>query len=190
MAKIGLSKPYYAKYSETDHTYSDGGLLGKAVSMTITPDDASDNKLYADNGIAENEVTISGGELTIVVDDLSPDVIHDAWGVPSETISTPITGTVLTYGNNQEIPYLGIGGVVKRRKSGTTSYVGVVITKCKLKNPVDELATQEEEIEWGTQEIEGTFMRDDTTNEVWKKICYCSTEADAVTWVKAQLNIT
>ena len=35
MAKIGLSKPYFAKYSNAGETvtYSGGALMGKAVAM-------------------------------------------------------------------------------------------------------------------------------------------------------------
>ena len=37
MAKIGLSKPYFAKYSNTGETvtYSGGALMGKAVELSI-----------------------------------------------------------------------------------------------------------------------------------------------------------
>lgn len=35
MAKIGLSKPYFAKYSNTGSTvtYAEGALMGKAVEL-------------------------------------------------------------------------------------------------------------------------------------------------------------
>ena len=36
MAKIGLSKPYFAKYSNTGSTvtYAEGALMGKAVELS------------------------------------------------------------------------------------------------------------------------------------------------------------
>ena len=54
MAKIGLSKPYCAKYSNTGETvnYSGGALMGKAVELSIELEGADDNILYADNGPA------------------------------------------------------------------------------------------------------------------------------------------
>lgn len=45
MAKIGLSKPYCAKYSNTGETvnYSGGALMGKAVELSIELEGADDN---------------------------------------------------------------------------------------------------------------------------------------------------
>ena len=60
MAKIGLSKPYFAKYSNTGETvtYSGGALMGKAVELSIELEGADDNILYADNGPAESAIRL------------------------------------------------------------------------------------------------------------------------------------
>ena len=69
MAKIGLSKPYFAKYSNTGSTvtYAEGALMGKAVELSLELEEGDDNILYADNGPAESANTFSGGSLTVVV---------------------------------------------------------------------------------------------------------------------------
>ena len=55
MAKIGLSKPYAAIYSNTGSsvTYSEGALIGKAVELAIELAEGENNILYADNGPVE-----------------------------------------------------------------------------------------------------------------------------------------
>ena len=60
MAKIGLSKPYFAKYSNTGGvtTYSEGAVIGKAVELSMELEGQDDNVLYADNGPAEDHPAI------------------------------------------------------------------------------------------------------------------------------------
>ena len=67
MATIGVSKPYYAVYSNTGTTvkYAEGGVAGKATELNIEIEAAEDNALYADNTIAENDTSFSGGTLTV-----------------------------------------------------------------------------------------------------------------------------
>ena len=63
MARVGLSKSYYAKYnvSSQDGTisYSNGGTLGKAVECEISLDSTDPTIFYADNGPAESAAAFS-----------------------------------------------------------------------------------------------------------------------------------
>ena len=54
-------------------SYSDGGLLGKAVELSMELEGADANILYADNGPAESASQFAGGTLTITTDDLLPE---------------------------------------------------------------------------------------------------------------------
>ncbi len=76
MATIGLSKPYYAVYSNTGTTvsYANGGVMGKATEANIEVETTEDNNLYADNAIAETDRSFAGGTLTLSTDDLSQEV--------------------------------------------------------------------------------------------------------------------
>ena len=49
MATIGLSKPFYAVYSESSGTvsYGSGGVLGKYTALQLQLESASENILYA-----------------------------------------------------------------------------------------------------------------------------------------------
>ena len=77
MAKVGLSKPFYASYAASNGsvTYSNGGSMGKAVSVSIEPDDNDTTKFYADNGPAESAQIFSGGTLTLEIDRLDSTVL-------------------------------------------------------------------------------------------------------------------
>ena len=57
MATIGLSKPYYAIYSNDGNavTYSNGGLIGKGTQLTLELEEGDSNNFYADNAVAETD---------------------------------------------------------------------------------------------------------------------------------------
>ena len=90
MATIGLSKPYYAIYSNTGSTvsYASGGVMGKATEANIEIETTDDNNLYADNAIAETDRSFAGGTLTLSTDDLSDTVSEAILGLDTGTVGT------------------------------------------------------------------------------------------------------
>ena len=68
-------------------------------------------------------------------------------------------------------------------------YWPLILPKIKFGLPSDEVATQEDQIDWQTQELTATIQRDDTTAKNWKVISAegLATEADAYAAVKAFL---
>lgn len=186
MARIGLSKPYIAKYANEGEsvTYSAVALLGKAVELSIELEGADDNVLYADNGPAESENTFAGGKLTATTDELLPTTMMEVLGVTEEAItSTKIQTTDpkwYTWNDEQNTPYLGFGAIVKIMHNGLTKYQAIVLPKIKLSNTNDTFKTQGETIEWGTPEISGTIFRSDAPKNPWKKVSSpMDSEADA-----------
>ena len=92
------------------------------------------------------------------------------------------------YDDTQVIPYVGVGFVVRYMEDGVTSYVPYILNKVKFNPEGLEAATQEEEIDWQTTELEGSIMRDDSTAHAWKLIGAAqTTEAAAVDAYKAIL---
>lgn len=196
MATIGLSKPYYAIYSATGSavSYSDGGLLGKAVELSMELEGADANILYADNGPAESASQFAGGTLTITTDDLLPAPTAAILGLELQTITnediTTATPKELVFGDAQVIPYVGFGVIVKKQQSNATKWMGIVYPKVQFANPGIEATTQGETIEWQTPELTATIMRDDTTSHVWCRHALLDSEADAEAYVKQLLGIT
>lgn len=196
MAKIGLSKPYTAKYENIGETvtYTGCALMGKAVELSIELEDAEDNVLYADNGIAESANTFTGGTFGLTTDDLMPDVMVSVLGIMEENIETEGITTenpkLYKWNDNQETPYMGFGAIVKIQKNGKPKWQAIILPKVQFTNPSDTFATQGEHIEWGTPEISGNILRDDTAEHNWKIISSpMDSEADAETIIKKYLGM-
>ena len=197
MATIGVSKPYYAVYSNTGSTvsYASGGVMGKATQVDIEIETSEDNNLYADNGIAETDRQFTGGALTLSTDDLSQQVSKAILGLKEQALGT-IEGVnddgvkELIYDETQVTPYLGFGFIVKKVVGGVTKWRGIVLTKIMFSVPNDSATTQGESIEWQVPELSATIMRDDSTTHMWKREATFTTEAQAEAYIKDRLNIT
>lgn len=197
MATIGLSKPYYAIYSETGGvvSYSDGAVMGKATEANITIETTEDNNLYGDNALAETDRRFANGTLTLSTTDLSQTVSAAILGLKEEAV-TGIEGVTDTsvkeiiYDDRQVTPYLGVGFIIKKKVNGVDKWRGVVLPKVMFSVPEDAATTQGESIEWQTPELTGVIMRDDSPTHVWKKEATFTTEAQADAYIKARLGIT
>lgn len=197
MAKIGLSKPYYAIYNNTGNnvTYTGGGLIGKATELNLELEGADANILYADNAAAESDNQFAGGTLTLSTDDLMPTPTLAILGLKQQPMDLDGASTAspqwLVYDDDQVIPYIGFGGIVKKQINNVTKWVAVVLTKIQFSNPGLDAVTQGETIEWQTTELTATVMRDDSAKHVWQmQSTPMDTEADAEAAIKKALNIT
>lgn len=172
----GFSKPYIAKYTVSGGvvSYTDGQILARGVEVEISVDSADNNVFYADNQSAEAvSGTFTSGELTLTVDGLLASAEELLMGLPSptvETVTTGVTANVWSYDDNIDTPYVGFGCIVRYMSDGTTYYTPMMLTKTKFNTPSINAATQEDEIDWQTQELSATIMRDDTSDHCWKKI--------------------
>ena len=189
----GFSMPYVAKYSNVGSvvTYSGVMQLARGVSVSLSLDTTDDNVFHADNVSAETAAAIfTGGTATLTVDGLLAEAEKFILGLP-ETTKVTAGGDqvdVSHYGDGMEIPYVGIGFVVRYQSGGVVTYAPVVLTKARFQQPGLDAATQEESIDWQTQELTATLMRDDTTNHDWKLVgADQPTEAAAEAVLKAIL---
>lgn len=184
----GFSKPYVAVYavSGSTVTYSSGTLLGRGREITITAESTDDNIFYADNVAAENDGgRFTGGTASITIDGLLSETRKLIYGLPATT------GGWTDFGDDMVIPYVGIGGIIRRMSDGVTTYVPVVLTKCRFNISEDAASTQEESIDWQTEELEASIFRDDSANHVWKKIGDDqTTEAAAEAAIKTLFSIS
>ena len=163
----GFSKPYVATYSNTGSvvTYSNGQLLARGVSVNLQPESAEDNNFYADNIVAESAAgEFIGGTVELEVDGLFRDTEDLIFGAPAA-----VDGWVGD-GDANSIPFCGVGFIVRWMSDGVTKYQPVVLPKVKFNIPEEERATQEDEIDWKTQELVATCLRDDSANRVWKYV--------------------
>ena len=193
MAKVGLSKSYYAIYSYvegTGITYSNGGLLGKAVDAEISLDNGDPVKFYADNGPAESANVFNGGTLTITNDRLAMVPVAAVLGLTTSALTEPASGTRLVFPADLNVPYVGYGTIRKDITDGTTSYQAIILYKVQFAVPNDSLATQGETVEFSGQEFTATIMRNDASPAVWKEIATFATEANADAYIRSVLSIS
>jgi len=194
MATIGVSKPYYGKYVNTDGTisYTGGAVFAKAVDFSATIESGDDNNLYADNGIAETDRSFGGGSISVTTDEISQAASAALLGIKAKTITvgTNPSVTELVYDDDMTVPDLGFGIIIKKKVNGAYKYRAVFFHKIKFNIPEDAATTQGETIEWQTPTIEGTIMRDDSAKHGWKSEVTVDTEAEAEAYIKQKLGIT
>ena len=186
MAVIGLSKPYYATYTNSGTTVTYGGAssLGKACEIGISIDEADPTILYADNGPAETASGFSGGTLTLQIDELSIGVAGAIMGVVPTSSTTPSgSNNVITLGGTAAAPYLGFGIVVKKQVSNSYKWLAIILHKIQFQVPDMNATTQGDSIEFQTPELSATILRDDTTSNNWCTQGQFDTEENAVSFI-------
>lgn len=200
MVTTGFSKPYVAKYGTVEgaesNTYSGGMKLGRGVNVSIEPNVADGNDFYADNVVAESaaaQFTSASG--TITVDGLENMAATLILGLPEPKnfeIETSKQVKMQGYGGAMAPPYVGFGYIRRTMMNGKTSFYPVIHPKVRFSIPSDSANTQEDTIDWQTQELTVTVIRDDTVDTNWKAVSEsgCSTEAEAEEVIKKYLNIT
>lgn len=192
----GFSKPYVALYSATGGvvTYSGGMPLARGVEVSMDIEASDDNEFYADNVQAERaNATFQSGSVTLTVDGLKQAARKLIMGLTAtESITVgESTVNVDVYDDTQVIPYVGVGFLVRYMEDGVTTWAPYVLTKTSFTQTGVDAATQEEEIDWQTQELEATIMRDDTATHRWQLLADDqTTESAAEAVLKALLNIT
>lgn len=189
----GFSRPYVAVYSAAESiiTYTGVSQLARGVSVAIAIETGDGSTFYADNVAAEGTGGVfTGGTVTLTVDGLKDEARKLIMGLAAPTSLTVGTDTVdvYSYDTDQSIPYVGLGFVARYMENGVTSYVPVVLTKTQFDVDGMEAATQAESIEFQTQELIATIMRDDSAKHSWRKIAAAqSTETAAVAVIQKLL---
>lgn len=187
--RTGFSLPYVALYaaSGTTITYSSGQRLARGVSVSIEAEAEEDNIFYADNVSAESAPGIfTSGTATLTVDGLHQAAEKLIMGLP-----TADADGFVHYGESMTIPYVGIGFIVRYMSEGVTSYVPVILRKCRFVTPGENAETATETIDWQTQELTASLLRDDSSNHDWKWVGgEQTTESAAEAKIKTAFNIS
>lgn len=193
----GFSYPVVAKYTNSGSsvTYSSGQILARGVS--IEPDvqtGGDENVFYADNRTAESaQKRFQLGTLKLTVDGLlrsAEDLIMGLGDPVNVTVGTA-TVKVTGYGDGQQIPYCGVGAVVRSQSNGIELFRAVVYPKVRFAQFAVKAATQGEDIDWQTTELEAQISRDDTGAHNWQRYSeILETELEAYNAVRVMLGLT
>lgn len=185
----GFSMPRVAKYEATGTTVTYTGVmaLARGVEVTLSPESSDENIFYADNVSAESATgEFTGGTVSLTVDGLLDAAARFIFGLPEAD-----TAGWIAYDDTMNIPYVGIGYITRYMSDGVTTYVPTVIAKARFSLPEKEAATQEDEIDWQTQELEATLFRADDANHTWLyEGAPCQTETAALAALDTKLGGT
>lgn len=196
MVGTGLSFPYVALYNNNNGTvtYSNGMKLGRGVEMSYETENSDNNIFYADNREAE---IVGGrflsGTLTAEIDGLETAAKKLIYGLGEATRTVTVgQETVELLGMaGAEPPFVGVGYIERTQMEGVVGFWPIILPKVKFAVSGRTAHTQEEDIDWQTQTLDGTFYRDDTESADWllQPETPYATEAEAEAVIKAFLNI-
>lgn len=195
----GFSFPVVALYNNEGETvtYTSGMDLARGVSLA--PDVATsgdENIFYANNRSAETaQRRFRNGSISLTVDGLLTAAEKLIMGLGAGAASTVTVGqatvNITDYGEAQQIPYVGIGAVVRSQSNGQELFRAVVYTKCRFEQFNLPAATEEDDIDWQTTELSAQLSRDDTVKHNWQRVSEpLETELEAYNTVRVILGLT
>jgi len=191
MAKVGLKYPVYSPLTETATTvtYGVGGVMARAIKANISVN-VNDEKLYADNGIAESDKSFKDGKITYDIDELSQEVYKTLLAHTEETPTATLADTTakeLIASTSDNPAFFGTGFYGEKVVNGVTKYRAIWLKKVQFAEINDENETKGETTKFSTPSIEGTIYVD-VTGE-WKREITVATEADAIAWLNDKAGI-
>jgi len=174
MAKIGLKYPVYK-----DST--GGGVIAKAIQADVAIT-MSNVPLYADDAIAEKDMSFQSGTLTLGIDDLAAGILTKLLGHKKVGATDEIASTV-----DDVSPFVGVGFYGVKMVNGVKAYRALWFPKVQFEEPADSMTTKGETIAFGTDSIVGTIMPDSTG--AWKLEQTFTTEAAAIAYLNGKAGI-
>ena len=184
----GFSYPYVARYAANEGTITFSGAmeLARGVSVNVSPTTSDANKFYANNQEAESGPNrFTGGTATLTVDGLLVAAERFIMGLPAAG-----EDGWTAYGDSAQIPYVAIGYIARFMSGGVESFTPTILVKTKFQQINSDYATQEEEIDWQTQELTADLFRGDDLNHSWKYLgTDYATEAEALAALRTKLGV-
>lgn len=194
MAYVGLRYCVGATIAEEPQgapiTYNTGVVVGKMIGATINMT-RNNNPLYADDDIAEDDNSITGGTISLNLDDVGDETLATLGIVKQQDADGE--GVTEYRETGEATPYMGVGYIRVRRKKGKTTYEAFWVHKCMLAIQNETAETKGQTINWQTPTLEGTLMgvrinSDGSTD--YRVRAKFDTPADAMAWLNAKANIT
>lgn len=181
MASFGAKFPYFCPVAEEPEgarpIYSGEPVrIGRLVKADLSVTLAS-GKLFADDVMAESVDEFAGGSIAMETDDMTDDTASVVYGVEV------LDGTV-TYNVANDPPKGGLGYLKKLMRNKKVLYKGYFYPLVKAALGNDTAQTKADSITFGTSAT--TFSVFACENGDWRDTHEAATEADALTWLKAQ----
>lgn len=194
MAGKGIYGVFYSKCVKTAGVVTgyDGNvkMMGKAVSANFDANTPEDNPLYANNSVAENDISSgSGGTLTNVLDRMSIETAADLYGTTVEEVTAKIgsvtySGVQISYKGLETSAPVGVAYIEINQESGVTQYCVVFFREVVYTRPNKSAETMGRTISWKTPTIIGTVsgMQGDGS-EPWHSESRWDTQEAAIAYI-------
>ena len=191
MARIGMrhvvAAPISTETSGSAIEYGTGVVDGHGTQGIVNWQ-RSDNPLYGDDVIVENDNGPTGYTLEIGVTEMLETVEATVLGYVADTTDTGAYEIT-----DAAAPYCGSGYVQVIRRKGVTKYKAVWFHKAQFGISTEETRTKQQTIEWGTPVMTGQGLGvyiDNSGKAKFRRQKMFDTEAAAVTWLNGLANIT
>ena len=185
---VGLMYPVFAPItSQVDGSmpvYGTGSVIQEARNANITKE-VSDNPLYGDDRVVDNDDGITGMTLSFESTGLS-----DADRVLLFGDELRTDGEYFESDNSS--PKGGFGYVRVMRDNGQRKYEAWIILSISFKEQNQTTATREGQINWGTPTIEGRangLYVDDSGKVRWRLYKTFTAASAAKAWLRSKLNV-
>lgn len=193
MAKIGLKYPVAAIGTYVDRTapvYASGFVIGEAIAADKEVK-FTNNPLYANDTIVEDENSFDSGTLKLGVDDIDEAIQVKLFGhtlVDGAETGDPKT---LVKGAADQPPFLGVGYYKTGKKNGAKYFEVTWLYKVKFAPPKESSKTAEGKISWQTPETEGSiYIIPGYKNDAYEEVTRFTTEAAAIDYLNGKAGIT
>lgn len=185
---VGLMYPVFAPItSQVDGSmpvYGTGSVIQEARNANITKE-VSDNPLYGDDRIVDNDNGITGMTLSFESTGLSDADRALLFGDELRTDGE-------YWESDNSSPNGGFGYVRVMRDNGVRKYEAWIILSISFKEQNQSTATREGQINWGTPTIEGRangLYVDDSGEMRWRLHKTFATASAAKAWLRSKLNV-
>lgn len=164
-----------------DGSYNNGRYLGTSATFSITTT-SNDAKDYGDNRVVETDTSVTGGSISLVLNEMQAELNAFLLGHTVDEDSGEVT-----FSQDDIAPFLGIGAIGTSRRNKMNKYIGKFYKKVQFKEPNDENATKQDTVSFSNTTLEGNmFVPEDG---VWKEQCEFDTLDEAKEWLNAKVGI-
>lgn len=180
MAQIGLKSFLFGELDEETMTYAEPSKLAGAIEFkeSLTTNDA---KLYADDVLQESDTSVSGGTVTLGIDDDDDTIFAPLLGKTVQEVTIGEEKVKVAVSNTGDLPKaVGFGYITSKTKERYKVYF---YPKIKFSPYSTDAKTKEDKLEYTTPSVEGTlFPLEDGT---YKKESTVNSMAMAVNVLKS-----
>jgi phi13 family phage major tail protein len=183
MAKKGIRYAVFATATIAANgtiTYANGKYISPVVGFNGAMNKAS-GKDYGDDRIVDTENSVTGGTLTVELNNDEDDIYTYLLG---HTKATGGASNTITYNIDDVAPKVGVGALGKSGDKWVAKWYALV----QFSEPNDDNSTKTESVTFQHVTLEGEILIPEDGN--WKEREVFDTEAAAKNWLNGKAGIT